>query len=391
MGKGWARHTLWLGLALAATLAPRAAAAQDFSQESIDTYLAGMEAFNAGNLEQAIELFRESYEVHHGHPNALYNIGQCYERLGDLEQAINYYEQYLASDLAEGREEVYARIRELRSRKAVFTLRTIPAGAVVEVTDANGLPLAEYGTPTTPCELELPAGTFILHIEAAGHEPRTQVVEGGLGRRSVVELTLVPTDDGGDGDGDDGGGTPAPAGEPGRIFLGAYGGVAAHLNGSSAVFGTVGFGVAGGYTLFDGEWRLDVGGDVSVIPYPIANERANQDYLTWFIEIAAVPAARWIILDQLHLLFQLGIGVGIYTPPSDASLSIPWAGNAITDALTIIHFRPAIGVEYLPLPWLGIQAIPVALDLDIPYSSGAAPKTSVLLRYDAFLGVSFHF
>jgi hypothetical protein len=385
MGNDWARRGSWVGLALAAALAPVTAGAQEFSQESIETYQAGLEAFNAGNLEQAIELFRESYEVHHGHPNALYNIGQCYERLGDLEQAINYYEQYLASDLAEGRDEVYGRIRELRARKAVFTLRTVPAGATVSVTDANGLALPEYATTTTPCELELAPGTFVLHFEREGYTPRTQVVEGGLGRRAVIEITLSEATGRPPGNG----GGALPAGETGRIFLGPYGGAATHLNGSDPVFATIGFGVFGGYTLFDGDWRLDVGGDISLVPYPI--DAGSASYMTWFIEIAAVPAARWIVLDQLHLLAQLGVGIGIYTPPSLSTVSIPWAGNAITRALTIVHLRPALGLEYLPLSWLGIQLIPVALDIDIPYSSGAPSKTSVLLRYDAFLGVSFHF
>ncbi|MBI5487151.1 MAG: tetratricopeptide repeat protein [Deltaproteobacteria bacterium] len=373
------------GVLLAALLAS-SAAAQDFSPESIEAYQAGMEAFQAGNLERAIELFRESYEVYHGHPNALYNIGQCYERLGDLEQAVNYYEQYLASDLAEGRDEVYARMRELRAREAVFTLRTIPAGAGVHVTDVNGLALPEIPDAATPCELELPPGTFVIHLDLAGYTPRTQVVEGGLGRRSVIEITLAaattepPIDE-----------HPTPRGETGRVFLGPYGGVAVHLNGASDIFATVPFGIAGGYTLFDGDWRLDLGADVGAIPYQITDPGDGKDYLTWFLELAVVPAARWIVLPELHLLAQLGIGVGIYTPPSKKHLDVPWAGNEIDSALTIIHLRPALGLEYLPLSWLGIQAVPVALDVDIPYSSGATPTTSVLLRFDAFLGVSFHF
>jgi len=388
MGVVRAPFASWIaGLLLAVLPAAPAVAQEEFSPESIEAFQAGMEAFQAGNVERAIELFRESYEVHHGHPFALYNIGQCYERLGDLEQAIAYYEQYLASDLAEGRDEVYARMRELRARKAVFTLRTIPAGAAVHVTDANGLAVADVPDSTTPCEIELPTGTFVVHFELDGYAPRTQVVEGGLGRRAVIEFALSDSGTPPNGNGE----TPTPRGETGRIFIGPYAGAAVHLNGSKSVFGTVGFGLAGGYTLFDGEWRLDVGADVSAIPYPITDQADGQDYLTWFIELAVVPAARWIVLPELHLLAQFGIGVGIYTPPSKASLDVPWAGNEIDSALTIIHLRPALALEYLPLSWLGILAVPVALDIDIPYSSGASPETSVLLRYDAFLGLNFHF
>lgn len=388
------RCLLLAGLFLA-WIAP-AAAQDDFSEESIATYQAGMEAFNAGNLEQAIELFRESYEVHRGHPNALYNIGQCYERLGDFEQSINYYEQYLATDLAEGRDEVYAHIRELRGREAVFTLRTDPPGATVTVTNANGIPLPEHDGLRTPCELELPPGTFVVHFAADGYTTRTQVVDGGLGRRAVIQLALPPA------------GTirppPPPGGDPddepfevGRAFLGLSGGSVVHLNGSDNVVPTAGFGVHGGYTLFDGDVRFDLGAELSVLAYPITatttgagGARTTTDYMSWFVLGSVVPALRWVALDQLHLVASLGLGVGAFVPP-DGSVTIPWAGNELTGAMTIIHFRPALSLEYLPLPWLGIVGTPVAIDLDIPYSVEGSTKTGLLVRYGAFLGVDFHF
>jgi hypothetical protein len=58
--------------------------------------------------------------------------------------------------------------------------------------------------------------------------------------------------------------------------------------------------------------------------------------------------------------------------------------------MTILHVRPAVALEYLPLPWLGIVATPLAFDLDIPYSVEGSTATSLLVRYNAFLGVDFH-
>ncbi|MBN1770679.1 MAG: tetratricopeptide repeat protein [Deltaproteobacteria bacterium] len=380
------RWSLLAGLVLA-WCAP-AAAQDDFSEESIATYQAGMDAFNAGNLERAIELFRESYEVHHGHPNALYNIGQCYERLGSFEQSIGYYEQYLATELAEGRDEVYAHIRELRGRRAVFTLRSDPPGARVAVTDANGIPLPEYGELRTPCELELPPGTFVLHFEAEGRTTRTQVVDGGLGRRAVIEVALPAV-----------GAIPPPPGngtdepfEVGRIFLGLSGGPVVHLNGSEDPFANFGFGFHGGYTLFDGDVRFDVGAELSLLAYQLSAGTGHnaEDYVSWFVLGSVVPALRWVALDQLHLVVSLALGIGAYVPPN-LEITIPWAGNRLNGAMTIIHFRPAVALEYLPLPWLGIVATPVAFDLDIPYSVDGSTTTSVLVRYNAFLGVDFHF
>lgn len=389
----------WALLAgLAAVWTSPAAAQPEFSEESIETYQAGLDAFNAGNIQQAIELFRESYVVHHGHPNALYNIGQCYERLGDFEQAINYYEQYLATDLAEGRDEVYAHIRELRGRLAVFTLRTDPPNARVTVTDANGIPLPEYGELRTPCELELPPGTFVLHFEADGRTPRTQVVDGGLGRRAVIEVALpaagaIPPPP------PPGGGVPAEPFEVGRIFLGLFGGPVVHLNGwdedgdgSDDVFTNFGFAARGGYSLFDGDVRFDVGAEFALVAYRLGTGRgaSREETFSWFLLGSVVPALRWVLLDQLHFLASVALGVGAYLPP-DSNTIIPWAGAALTGPMTIIHFRPALAVEYLPLPWLGIVATPLAIDLDIPYSVEGSTTTRLLVRYAAFLGLDFHF
>jgi len=395
----WTRPSLpgrWLLLAgLAAAWSDPAVAQPEFSQESIETYQAGMEAFNAGNIQQAIELFRESYVVHHGHPNALYNIGQCYERLGDFEQAINYYEQYLATELAEGRDEVYAHIRELRARKAVFTLRTDPPGARVTLTDANGIPLPEYGALRTPCELELPPGTFVLHFEAEGRTPRTQVVDGGLGRRAVIEVALpaigaIPTPPPGDG--------PAEPFAVGPVFLGLAGGPVVHLNGwdedhdgSDDAFANFGFAAHGGYTLFDGDLRFDIGAALDLLAYRLStgSGAARKEEFSWFVLGSAVPALRWVALDRLHLVVSVALGVGAYLPP-DSRTIIPWAGAALTGPMTILHVRPAVALEYLPLPWLGIVATPLAFDLDIPYSVEGSTATSLLVRYNAFLGVDFH-
>jgi hypothetical protein len=128
-----------------------------------------------------------------------------------------------------------------------------------------------------------------------------------------------------------------------------------------------------------------------IVPYQVTDSDPNKTkYLTWFVNFAAVPAVRWTVLPELHLGASFGIGIGIFTPPSKTNLQIPWAGNEIKGALTIIHLRPALSLEYLPLDWLGIVVTPLAIDIDIPYSSAAASKTAALFRYDAFLGVAFH-
>jgi hypothetical protein len=360
-----------------------AAAAAQYSEEAIATYQAAVTEYNAGNLERAIELFRESFEVHHGHPNALYNIGECYERLGNFEQAVAYYEQYLGTEQAEGRDEVVAKVRELRARKAVFSVRTTPDGATLTVHDSGGNLLADYPEQRTPCDVELPEGTFVLHINAAGYAMATQIVEGGLGRRSTIDVALTAVERPGGG--------PEEPFEPGRGYVGPYGGVVLHLNGASNLVASTGFGALGGYTLFDGDWRFDIGGDFCLEPYKIYDPAARQDYMSWFLQFTAVPGARWMVLPEFHLLASLGVGLGIFLRPGgNPDLVIPWAGNKLSGPVSILHFRPALGLEYLPATWFGIQLTPVAFDLDVPLPAGGTPAHRFLVRYAGFLAAVFH-
>jgi hypothetical protein len=347
-----------------------------------------VDAYERGDLDTAIRLFRESYEVHHGHPNALYNIGECHERLEDIEQAVNYFEQYLASDLAEDRDQVRLRMQNLRQRRAVYTLRTVPT-ARVTVLDIQDRVLEEYAGLETPCEVQLPPGTYVVRFDAPGMPARTRVLEGGLGRRMTIEITLAeePT---GPVAPPPGGDEPAgPRGPTGPAFLGPFGGAAVHLNGAGSIIGTANFGAAGGYTLFDGDFRLDIGGRADVTIYDVYDNQAHETVGSYFIHLAAVPAFRWVVLEELHLVASLGIGVGIYVPPDDMHVKVPWIGGGLDAPTALVHLRPAIAIEYLPLSWLGIELTPAAFHIDIPVLADA--QTAVLLRYAATLGLTFHF
>lgn len=54
----------------------------------------GVAAFEAGELEQALELLQASYELN-SKPNLVFNIGRIYEELGEFEQAIKFYSDFI--------------------------------------------------------------------------------------------------------------------------------------------------------------------------------------------------------------------------------------------------------------------------------------------------------
>lgn len=87
------------------------AAAEDPDQLSA----AAVEAFHAKDYDKAVELFERAYEAD-PQPNYKFNIGRVYEEKGDLEKAVQYYQEFVKSpgvDLS-ARESASARLKVLR-------------------------------------------------------------------------------------------------------------------------------------------------------------------------------------------------------------------------------------------------------------------------------------
>src|SRR5687767_8310951 len=107
-------------LVAAATAAPPIAVAQkapraarDRSAQANARYAEGKLAYDAGDFDRAIELWRKGYELKDD-PVFLYNIAQAYRQKGDYPRAIFYYKAYVREEpRARTRTEVEARVGEL--------------------------------------------------------------------------------------------------------------------------------------------------------------------------------------------------------------------------------------------------------------------------------------
>jgi tetratricopeptide (TPR) repeat protein len=96
--------------------------------------------FNLDEWKPAAEEFKEAYRLHPD-PLFLYNIGQCYRKLGDNGEAISFYKKYLrAAPTANNRVEVERRIEELEAAVAA-------AGKAREAPPANVISAAETEPP----------------------------------------------------------------------------------------------------------------------------------------------------------------------------------------------------------------------------------------------------
>ncbi len=80
-----------VGLSLCCGSAPAHA---DDAATAKALFHAGADAYAAGKYRDAVDLFRRAYELD-PRPELVYNIGQAYERLGDIPKALRSFRDYL--------------------------------------------------------------------------------------------------------------------------------------------------------------------------------------------------------------------------------------------------------------------------------------------------------
>lgn len=115
------RATLSGALALAIASAPTVSTANTLGPPGGDVARAeslsekAVEAFEAQDYEEAVRLFQKAYDAS-PEPNYLFNIGRVYEEMGDLRNAVKYYQQFVGQpgvDL-DARETALQRLKVLR-------------------------------------------------------------------------------------------------------------------------------------------------------------------------------------------------------------------------------------------------------------------------------------
>lgn len=161
------------GSALADEAADMAEAAREFA--------AGQAADRKKDWPTAIQHYVRANDLL-PHPNAMFNIGSDYEKLGNLRQAAVWYQRYVdAAADAPDTAKVSKLIKELAIRPSTLTVRTIPAGAKVSVD----------GTPrgTTPYSGRIDGGRHRITFE---HDGRTEdrEISVDFGEPAVLDLTL---------------------------------------------------------------------------------------------------------------------------------------------------------------------------------------------------------
>ena len=101
-----------IAFALAMLAAPAAAQKRGEVQQARKHYEQGTAFYRTGLYERAAAEFEQSYALD-PQPKTLFNIGRCYEEIGDPAKAIDYYRRFLDTGPTEGVPETKARVERL--------------------------------------------------------------------------------------------------------------------------------------------------------------------------------------------------------------------------------------------------------------------------------------
>ena len=89
-------------------------------QAAVDHYMLGRRHYLAGRYREALVELKAALELDRNAPDLLYNVARVYENLGELDEAIAYYQRYLALmplEQMEERDRTEKTIRRLQGAK----------------------------------------------------------------------------------------------------------------------------------------------------------------------------------------------------------------------------------------------------------------------------------
>jgi hypothetical protein len=110
-------------------------------KEAKEYFVAGSRHFSRGEYRLAIDDFRSAFDIVRD-PDILFNIGRCYEELGDTDNAIYHYDLYLrfypTADDAENVRRRIATLRDLEAHRSGLVEEPHGQQGSGETTDPSG-------------------------------------------------------------------------------------------------------------------------------------------------------------------------------------------------------------------------------------------------------------
>jgi hypothetical protein len=333
-------------------------------------FSAGERAYNLGDFNKAVELFKKAYEEW-PEPAFLFNIAQTYRQSGDCKQALFFYKRFLAlkqNDTKkplkpELKKEVENRIAELEE----CARRELANKPPDQLDNGSG---STTTTSTTTPPRNTPANT------TAKPNPTTATGE---------------TETDGENEDEDTGEEPtpgAPSEGPKMISARVLGGAgklnAGDLDTPLQFFGTI----VGGYPLTVApKVQIELGAALSFTPVPYTTTMGEHGS-GGIVGILANAAPSYTIVPKLVGRVEVGVGLSVFTGLGKMGNPFTEGGLPASGPLSTFLARAAISGDYAVTPNVVITATPIAFAYQ-PAPTGFSPSITSLTTLSFMVGVGY--
>jgi hypothetical protein len=354
-------------LSSAAARADEAAARKSFE--------AGERAYNLGEFDKAVELFRKAFEEW-PEPAFLFNLAQTYRQAGDCKQAAFFYKRFLALKEDDTKKPLRAELKQEVEKR------------IVELEECVKREIASK-PPTA-----LDRGTNAATGTPATGTPGKTSPTGGTPTNANTNTETANTEAGGEGEGEDEEAAEVVAhadGKPtlvsARVGLGAAKLSAGDLITPIQFAGTL----VGGYPLALGDkLQLDLGAALSFTPVPYdATQGASVMKGTGVLfGILANVSPAVTVIPKLAIRADVGAGVLVFSGLGLMGNPFTENGNPATGGLTAFMLRTALSADYAVTSNLLLTVTPIAFAYS-PAPTGFTSTISSLTTVSFLAGVGY--
>ena len=149
----------------------------------------GLKHFRQRRYHKALKLFLESNTLA-PHANKLYNIAECYRRLGKVRQSHDHYVRYARSLPGDRQAAFTEKLRKLRwGAPCTLSVASTPGGAAVTVDGKQAGKTPARGAPLT---VTVAGGEHQLELKLQGHRAARRKVTAEFGEPQAFSFALEP-------------------------------------------------------------------------------------------------------------------------------------------------------------------------------------------------------